>query len=368
MTVTTDTASITHSTDGSTVEFPVSFYFLNENDLLVDLISAAGVLTRLILGSNYTVDGAGNQDGGSVTTVATYAAGSTLRIYRNVAATQLTEYQQNDAFPAKTTEKALDKLTMLIQQEIAATLNSLRFPIAEYGTDGTLPAKGQRIGQILGFDEYGRPSMIPIPASVGAGDLADQILVAGVDFQPGVTTQITLNRDPGKDANMFVWFSGAPQFDFVRINTLVTFNEPIPAYVKQVRIRTGTTISFNLDSPLPSETTVYGGIFHPVSGVWNNAHFVGETCRLGPLAWVRAQLNIVDPGTGVGAIFQLPFKPFGPNEVVLVGAEVQSTGRMITARGGGDSDLVQVFYSDNSQPGTTDANHIYNIEGWFPIA
>jgi hypothetical protein len=251
MTVTTDTASITHSTDGSTTEFPVSFYFLNESDLLVDLISSAGALTHLVLGSNYTVGGAGNQDGGSVTTVATYAAGSTLRIYRNVAATQLTEYQQNDAFPAKTTEKALDKLTMLIQQAIAATLNSLRFPLAEYGTDGTLPSKGQRAGQILGFNDQGNVTMIPLPASVGAGDLRTDVFVAGVDFTGGETTQLTLSRSPGSVDNLRLHFDGAyqgPENIATLVGNVVTLKQPIPAYINRVYAETGTTLSVFVDA------------------------------------------------------------------------------------------------------------------------
>lgn len=246
MTVTTDTASITHSADGLTTEFPVSFYFLNESDLLVDLISSAGALTHLVLGSNYTVGGAGNQDGGSVTTLATYAAGSTLRIYRNVDATQLTEYQQNDAFPAKTTEKALDKLTMLIQQAIAATLNSLRFPLAEYGTDGTLPSKGQRAGQILGFNDQGNVTMIPLPASVGAGDLRNESWTNGVDFVAGTSNSVQLSRAYGTKANLgTVVMAGVGQdpasYDLYG-NTLV-FDDKIPLGVKRIWCVGGTTLS-----------------------------------------------------------------------------------------------------------------------------
>jgi hypothetical protein len=74
-----------------------------------------GVETVLVLGSDYTVSGAG-ASAGAVTLVAALPVGQTLTVVRNVPATQDADYVVGDAFPAESHEEALDKLTMLTQQ------------------------------------------------------------------------------------------------------------------------------------------------------------------------------------------------------------------------------------------------------------
>ncbi len=251
MTISSDTSSVVFSTDGSSTVFEIPFYFLRDTHLLVDLIAKNGVLTPLDLGSDYNVEGAGNQSGGALSTVLTYAPGFQLRIYRNVPATQETEYQQNDAFPAKTTEKALDKLTMLAQQALAGVINSLRFPLSEYGTDGTLPSASQRAGYLLGFDSSGLPTMVPLSANVGAGDLRTEVFVADTHFEPGVTTQLVLSRAPGTVDNLRLFFDGVywgPENIATLVGNVITFKQPIPIYINRVYAETGTTLSVFVDA------------------------------------------------------------------------------------------------------------------------
>lgn len=118
MTVSSSDTSITHNCDGISVNFPVSYYFLADTNLVVTLVvdgsGSDGVV--LTLGTDYSVAGAGNEAGGSITTSIAYPAGRSLVIDRVVPVTQVTQYQPNDAFPAKVTERALDKLTMICQQ------------------------------------------------------------------------------------------------------------------------------------------------------------------------------------------------------------------------------------------------------------
>lgn len=117
MTVASETSRVSYSGDGSTTVFSVPFYFLNNADLKVYLrVNATGVETLQTITTHYSVTGAGVLAGGSVTMVTAPATGQTLVIYRDPSLTQQTDYVGNDPFPAETHERALDKLTMLVQR------------------------------------------------------------------------------------------------------------------------------------------------------------------------------------------------------------------------------------------------------------
>ncbi|MCL4661388.1 hypothetical protein L0Z16_19380 [Burkholderia multivorans] len=122
MTVNSSTHSVTYNGDGSTTDFPIPFYFLLNEDIEASL-AKDGAGTDLVFGTDYFLSGAGLPGGGTLTMFVAPATGYQLVIERQVAITQQREYQQNDPFPAKTTEKALDKLTMICQQ-IAAIFGS----------------------------------------------------------------------------------------------------------------------------------------------------------------------------------------------------------------------------------------------------
>lgn len=245
MTVSSEVSDVTHDCDGTTITFVVPFYFLVDSDLAVTVVNADGSTSPLVLSTNYTVAGAGVQTGGSITTTGTpLAAGKKVRIERDPPATQETAYQANDPFPAEEHEKALDKLTMLIQRAFLYNSRSLRYPITE-SFDGTLPLAGNRKGMLLGFDPVnGAAVMLPLPASIGAGDLVPFTKVAGTDFNPGDST-ITLPRSPGTPANLHIFFDGVPQ-DFSQwdvSSVTVTFTSPIPAGVTKIWGYIGTTLS-----------------------------------------------------------------------------------------------------------------------------
>lgn len=132
MTISTDTATAPYTGNGVTQIFPVPFYFLVDTDLKVSKkVAATGVVSVLTLNSDYTVSDAGNQAGGSITTLAVPASGDQLFIERNVDAVQETSYPENGIFPAASHEKALDRLTMLAQQILSKlTFGLFRDPLA----------------------------------------------------------------------------------------------------------------------------------------------------------------------------------------------------------------------------------------------
>lgn len=156
MTVASSTARVSYSGNGSTTGFSVNFYFLANSHLQVILRAANGTETVQTLGVNYTVSGAGNPAGGTVTFGTAPASGVTVVIIRNVPLTQQTDYQANDPFPAESHETALDKLTMLAQQLQDGVDRSIKLSRTNTmtSTEFTVGA-ADRANKILAFDASG---------------------------------------------------------------------------------------------------------------------------------------------------------------------------------------------------------------------
>lgn len=131
MTVESATASASYTGNGSTTVFTVPFYFLVDTDLKVTRLSAVtGAVSTLVLNSDYTLTGAGNSAGGTLTTSPALPTGDEIYIERNVVAVQETAYPSNSPFPSSSHERALDRLTMLAQQTIAKlTFGLFRDPL-----------------------------------------------------------------------------------------------------------------------------------------------------------------------------------------------------------------------------------------------
>src|SRR6267142_642945 len=121
MVQTEDSKITSEGNNSTTVPYPVPFYFLNNSEIIVVVKDSAGLEQHLVLNTDYTVTGAGNPTGGSIKTTQPVSTASTVTRFRELPVTQLTSYEEGDAFPAKSHEKALDKLTMLIQQVMRAT-------------------------------------------------------------------------------------------------------------------------------------------------------------------------------------------------------------------------------------------------------
>ena len=115
----TDISSISYVGNGSTATpYTVPFYFFTNQDIVVVVRDNNDVETVQTLNTDYTVTGAGNVSGGEILTTWAVPSSSRVSISRVIEATQLTSYEEADAFPAKSHERALDKLTMLVQQAL----------------------------------------------------------------------------------------------------------------------------------------------------------------------------------------------------------------------------------------------------------
>jgi hypothetical protein len=149
---------------GTTGPFPVPFKFFANGDIKVIKQSAAGVDSTLAENVDYTLTGAGNEAGGSLTTTANVAIGETLNIILDPQLKQLTDYVSNDAFAAESHERALDRLTQQNIRTRDIVTRSLRQAEGDFAQIGPLPAKATRANRFIAFDANGDPT-----ASVGTG-------------------------------------------------------------------------------------------------------------------------------------------------------------------------------------------------------
>jgi hypothetical protein len=115
MTIASTTSKVSYNGSGSNGPFPITYKFTKNADLTATKRSSAGVETVLALTTDYTLTGAGDAAGGSLTLTVALAVGESLVIARAPGIVQEVDYVENSAFPAETHEGALDLLTMVCQ-------------------------------------------------------------------------------------------------------------------------------------------------------------------------------------------------------------------------------------------------------------
>ncbi len=203
MTIASETAkSGPYSGDGSTTTFTVGFYFLSNGDLTVTRRNADGSETALALGTDYSVAGAGNPAGGSVTCTAAPASGMTITITRHVAKVQGLSLPDGGVFSSAALEQKLDYITMEIQQlnervdrrpgllvSSMVPAPKLADPSANaalvYSSDGTAIEPGPTTTQIASAQTY---------ATNAAASAAIAVAAAGYKYTYSTST---IAADPG---------------------------------------------------------------------------------------------------------------------------------------------------------------------------
>lgn len=118
MTISTTENKKVYNGDGIVVAFGFPFPFAKDTDLVVSLYDE---LTSIeddpeTIITDYTVSGAGNPAGGTVTMVVAPTTDQKLIIRRVVDLTQLSKYEDYNRFPAATIVANLDNLTVMVQQ------------------------------------------------------------------------------------------------------------------------------------------------------------------------------------------------------------------------------------------------------------
>lgn len=181
MAVSTTTNRVSYSCNGSVTDFDFTFPIFQSSDLQVYLRTVAtGVEVLLTETTDYSVAPTNNdyENGGTVTTVATYTSAYELLIIREVPLTQQTDYVDGDAFPADSHESALDRLTMIVQQLNELFNRSLVTPKTDDETlDMEIPSSVDRASRFLYFDASGEPTAVQnLAGAIAATAFAETLL------------------------------------------------------------------------------------------------------------------------------------------------------------------------------------------------
>lgn len=141
MTISATDTLFSSAGDGVSTVFAYSRQFPEATDLKVYLVNnSSGVATLQVLSTDYSVTGAGDVNGGSITMVTAPPVGTTLIRYRDMDPTQALDLDNVTSFPMTSVEAALDR-AMLAIGEIRTRIGRMLFaPLTRLGSfDYTLP-------------------------------------------------------------------------------------------------------------------------------------------------------------------------------------------------------------------------------------
>ena len=136
MTVTTTLDRQYFDGDGSNKVFPFNFRFFTNDQIYVSLIAPDGTITLQNLTTNYTLSGALQAGGGTVTMLVApplTVPATRVFIQRILPQVQPTSIRNQGKFYPEIHEDAFDRLTMLIQQALAGLSNALQLTFSKTG-------------------------------------------------------------------------------------------------------------------------------------------------------------------------------------------------------------------------------------------
>jgi len=246
-TVSTETTKVTYTCNGTATTYAYPFKVLATSDLLV-VKRTGSTETTLAYTTDYTVTGAGGSSGNVVLTAGSKcASGYSLTILRNVPITQLTDYVDGEAFSAESLETALDKATLLLQQQKEQIGRSPKLPTTSTITDIALPnpTANNYIGWnagATGLENKAVPVVttatqyeVDAIISYGSGTSYTSATINAALTAIGTTNKATLLLRPG------TWVIAAGDADLT-IPANVTMKMPAGAVIS---VATGVTLSIN---------------------------------------------------------------------------------------------------------------------------
>ena len=209
MAVTTTISKITYTGNGTTTSFSIPFKFVDDSHIVVKNLTTT-TETTWVDGTDYTLSGAGNDAGGTLTATAAPAATETLLIYRTVPLLQELDLVLTGSFNSQNVEDRFDLLYMLVQQlgeGIAPgsgnVSKQLKFPDQDdTSLDATLPIAADRANKVLTFDANGEPTATDIALSA-LGNLTGPSTQTEGNLAIYSATQGTLEQDSNIDRSLF---------------------------------------------------------------------------------------------------------------------------------------------------------------------
>lgn len=142
---------------GSQTAFDYPFPIFEDADLVVYDNS-----TLVALGTDYTISGAGNDTGGTVTFLIGRTVNHVITIYRDIPIERISQFANDGPQSSDTFNEELNRITMVQQQLADRTAHSLRFSeLTTVSLDDLVLDPTLFAGKYLTFDA----NMVPTPAS-----------------------------------------------------------------------------------------------------------------------------------------------------------------------------------------------------------
>jgi len=136
MTVSSEISRMDYTGNGAATVFSYTFPIFSSSDLVVSVLPVStGVEYNMVLGTDYTISGAGEQSGGNVTLVNPLPTGDKMVIRRVLPVVQGIDIRNQGSFYPEVHEEAFDRHVMLAQQLAEEIARSVKIPI----TSGTNP-------------------------------------------------------------------------------------------------------------------------------------------------------------------------------------------------------------------------------------
>lgn len=277
MTVPTTTNKVIATGNGVATIFPFTFGTLPSGDLVVTLYDLDGIAIPQAEDTNYTVQGKGEEDGGSVTFVVPPTNGYTVLIQRILPYTQPTDYKNQGSFYPRTHERSFDRSTMQIQQLQEETGRTIKLPPQVDGVSTTLPVPTPNT--LFGWDAEG-DAITNFPLSV----IATNIAYGDKQYQTftgtGAQVNFILSQDPASLGNLDISIDGVtqvPVVDYTYTGTTLTFTTApangaviLVRYDIAVPVGTGLASAINFTPPPPGSvaTSVQSAISNGVPVTW----------------------------------------------------------------------------------------------------
>ncbi len=161
MTSTTTSAKVQYNGDDITLAFPTTFKFITNSHVMAILRDVNDVETIWAEATDYTLVGAGDKDGGTLTAIVTPATDEVLVIKLDVPFTQAKVFPLGGPFPSAQVEEMGDLAAMASSKNNENFERSLRVPESDSqnGTDLELPIDSARASLFLAFDSLGAPTV-----------------------------------------------------------------------------------------------------------------------------------------------------------------------------------------------------------------
>jgi hypothetical protein len=274
-----DRAEYFTAVGGETV-FPYNFPLLASDDLAV-WRRRGTLITRLALGTDYTVADVGNQAGGTVTLTAPAIAGDVITLAGDLLPRRITAFTTSGDFRADALNAELNRLTINLQELTRRQDRTVRLADGDPTAEVVLPDATTRAGKAFFFDLAGNPSVGDLPT----GELPATLLQDGA----GATARAfdLLVRRAWLDPYQFgLDPAGTGAANLTALNAAIA-----QANASQRRIEfrhaCGQTVDIaGQPSRILSSFDGYGTTLRETSGL--NAAFL----RFGPTAGVRIQRAI----------------------------------------------------------------------------